>query len=869
MEISELLGIITVLVRGGLTPQQARDRLLPMMGDESSRQALQLALRQFEEQTGRIRTVRRPPTLQGDRSVPGWYPGPSDEDTFWPKLRTYLLQDKGWTQEAVQLVDDASTRIVSLLSPSSLAEIRTRGLVVGYIQSGKTANFTAVIAKAADVNYKFFIVLSGVTNLLRSQTQARLERELVDLNRQHWITLTTIDQDFRPGPVRNVNAFLADSRDLKVLCVVKKNAAVLRRLLRWLRAASREVLSSCPVMVIDDEADLASINTSKYAEERTAINRYLLEILALLPKAAYIGYTATPFANVLIDPSVPQDLYPRDFIVDLPRPEQYFGPERIFGRDALSGGDDESYEGLDVIRSVPQEEVPLLMPARPADRGTFVPTLTPSLRRALRYFWMATAARAGRGQAGQHSTMLIHTTLYTDVHERFKPLVEQEQRAVLRGLAAGDASLLRSLKAQWEEEQTRVPSQEMGEAPVSFDDLRPQLAAVVGNTKVVIENYRSQQRITFGDQDLVQVVIGGNTLSRGLTLEGLIVSFFLRTASAYDTLLQMGRWFGYRGGYSDLPRIWMTGELMEYFHDLATVEQEIRNDIARYDEMTPLEFGVRIRTHPALSVTSPLKMQAAVPAAMSYSDGRFQTVVFRHKDPDWLCNNIRAARNLLQRIATSGTVRQGIENVVLHGIPAREILTFLNEYAFHEAGRTLRRDLLTGYIRAQNLTGELLYWNVVVKGRSGPVETLDLGAGFVVPLLSRTRRRREAPSKSAHIGVLMSRGDVVIDLDLPPERTRGRTDGDLQAEREGQPPLLILYPISKDSAPMRGSSDVGEGRFDERLALEAAEHMIGVGFVFPPASTLTPQAYMTADLSGVQIEELDWDPAEEESDTAQ
>lgn len=851
-DVNSLMGIINHMVRGGATTESVYKQLLPFTEEA----ALKEAIRRFEEELGKIRTLRKPSSLHG-LDIPNWYIGPDEEnDIFWPALKKYMLEVKGWDQAAIDSIDAASTKTISLMQPSARPKISTRGLVIGHVQSGKTANYTSVIAKAADVNYKFFIVLAGMTNALRSQTQSRLQRELADLNDDKWFVLTSITDDFHPtGSNRNVNAFLTEHSDSKVLCVVKKNSTVLRKLLRWLEGASQEVLSSCPVLMIDDEADQASINASKYEDERTTINRLLLEILSKLPKAAYIGYTATPFANVLIDPSDYGDLYPRDFIIDLPRPKQYFGAERIFGRELLVPDEtDEEYDGLDVIRAIPNDEVPYLKATR-RNRDYFQPDITPSLEHALRYFWMVAAARAARGQEYEHSTMLIHTTVHTDVHERFRPLIQGYKSRLLRLLRSGSPSLIDELRAQWENEHSPDFSTVMGERFTSFDELAPYLIQAVSKTDVVVENYKSDQRLSFTDRGQVQIVIGGNTLSRGLTLEGLMVSFFVRQSSAYDTLLQMGRWFGYRTGYADLPRIWMTGELQSYFYDLAAVEAEIRYDIARYKmgEVTPLDFGVRIRTHPKLNVTSRLKMRSAIEASVSYSDDRFQTVLFRHKDQDWLTNNLNATRHLVQDISDYQQDRAG-DNIIVRNVPVKHVLSFLESYLFHEEGTVLRSDLLTGYIKEQNAYGELLHWNVVVRGKQmkGEDEIIRLTENLEVPLLNRSKRV-SAHDDYAHLGVLMSYGDRVIDLGLDPKEIAGKKDTDLQDYRDGHPPMLIIYPISKNSKPQARNKP---GTKTLREPLEAVEHLIGLGFVFPEAAHQTPQhTYITVDLSEVEVEE--------------
>src|SRR6266566_4259930 len=227
-EIEWLVERIGESVRGGRSPEQAYKDYCKIFPPDQ----VKVALVKFEEMTGRIRTLKEPTTLQ-QRRLLDWYSGPNQKDRYWPPLYRSLLQRDGWDLEAINSLDAASTRIVSLLQPPGLGQINTKGLVIGYVQSGKTANYSAVISKAADVGYKFFIVLSGLTNPLRFQTQGRLESELVDLNRGKWVALTGLDRDFFPtGAVGNVDAFLTEHHDYKVLCVVKKNATVLRRLLR-------------------------------------------------------------------------------------------------------------------------------------------------------------------------------------------------------------------------------------------------------------------------------------------------------------------------------------------------------------------------------------------------------------------------------------------------------------------------------------------------------------------------------------------------------------------------------------------------------------------------------------------------------------
>lgn len=860
--LENLVSNIADVVKAGRTPEEAVRRLSSFVSPD----VLRTALERYRELTRRIRTMREPGGIIDPYGEP-WYMGPVPGDRFWPEYRDRLAQNADWNGSALEDLDNSSTQIVALLRPPAAAQIRTRGLVLGHVQSGKTANFTAVIAKAADAGYRFFIVLSGLNNALRNQTQERLEEDLRIINSADWITVTDSVRDFRE--TRNVNAFLADQQSAKILGVVKKHGGRLRRLIHWLQGAQASVLQACPVLVIDDEADQASPNSHPDPEERTAINRLIVELLLSLPKAAYVGYTATPFANLFIDPTQPEDLYPRDFIVDLPRGEDYFGSERIFGRPPLDE-QDEGTVGLDMIRTVPADEIPRLQ-SNAQGRESFVPDLTPSLRDALLYFWLATAARLARGHRRKHSTMLVHTSQYSAVHASFRPVLEKLRAQVLTALQSS-GELVDELRNTWVREHDAVSSAEVGEQPTAFDELLPFLNEAVSRTEVKVENSRSTDRIyyrtTEDELGRIYVVVGGNVLSRGLTLSGLVVSYFVRSASAYDTLLQMGRWFGYRKGYADLPRVWMTKELRGFFFDLAAVEKEIRLEIERYKNghVTPLDFAVRIRTHPQLAITSKLKMQHAVPASMSFGGREVQTIVFRYQDMAWLDRNLTAARSLIEAMIAGGTQPrqiQGRPHHVFTAVDSVMILNFLSQYAIDSANSAMPSQLLTGYIQAQNARQRILKWNVVLVTRSNIIPQLgsiDLGLESELPLVNRARFERGRDPALADIKALMSEIDSALDFQRPSTELRAMKRSDLLKLRDTEMPdnaLLLLYPISKNSSPL--------GRDPNRRPLDASTHVLGIALVFPSPEEDTPQSYMAVSLEGV-VEHADTEdlPGEDE-----
>ncbi|MQY32222.1 hypothetical protein SRB17_01650 [Streptomyces sp. RB17] len=822
-------------------PSEAVKRL-EMLGVKA--EIVQEIRERHEQQTIRIKELEEPhAVVLGNRDT--WYTGPQDKDKCWPAI-VELLRKDGWPVEpAIRNLDDSSTRVVSLLNHPKEKSFSTRGLVVGYVQSGKTTNFTSVMAKAADRGYKLFIVLAGIHNGLRRQTQARLVQQLVEPNPSLWSQLTGLDKDF--VPTENPAAYFGKNNKTHVLCVVKKNATVLRKLARWLDKAS-DYLKDCPALIIDDEADQATVATK-------SINPLILNIMSSLPRSAYVGYTASPFANLLIDPSA-QDLYPRDFVVNLPKPEGHFGTEVLFGRYALDGEDPEQVDdGYDMIRSVPDDDVPCVRPETRADVEGFEPVITDTLRRAVEYFWLTTAARRVRRKGNPHSTMLVHTSVNTAVHNSFKRPLEHLLKCAAESLT--DATFLSRLRDLWEEETARVPAEEFDEKKVDFDSLAPELPGVLRGCRVIMDNSSSEDRLDYENGPVVAIAVGGNTLSRGLTLEGLSVSYFVRAVSAYDTLLQMGRWFGFRNGYADLPRIWMTDELAEWFRHLATVETEMRRDIDIYmtEAETPLTFAVRLRTHPALRVTAAAKMRDAVTAASSYGGKRVQTHYFR-TDADWLRGNITAARNLVAASRSNAVrieTRSSEGRYVFRDVPHNVVTDFLAAYKFHDKSPENDADLITGYIQKRvKEANSLRRWNVAIVGNPAG-EPFDLAPGISVGLNSRARLAVSNPDPYfADIKTLMSRRDAAVDLDGDTAKLTEKGIMDKRGELLPDTGLLVLYPIDKVSAPSPTK--------ERRAPLNAEEHVIGVGLVFPGPQhgDSTVEKYISANLSTLRIEDEDY-----------
>lgn len=772
-----------------------------------------------------------------------WYSGPDTEFGLWPSFKA-ALERKDWSDEVIDSIDRASTQVVAHTPRPDGQRWDSKGLVVGYVQSGKTTNFTSVIAKLVDEEYDLVIVLSGIHNSLRKQTQQRLDKEIKEAQPQRVITLTDDERDFHVPPSLP-SAQINPNNDSVVLIVAKKNVVVLRKLIKWLdNTNGKQALQAAKCLVIDDEADQASVATGR-------TNPLILKLLSLMPRCTYIGYTATPFANVFIDPAS-DDLYPKDFILNLPHPEGYFGPEVIFGRnESETDSGAGNLDGYDMVRHIPEGDLPKL---RPVGQGTdegFSPIMTDELVDAVRWFWLATAARRARGDRS-HSTILIHTSVKTQVHQSYVgPLGRLRDQALAE--LDDPSSDLSPWRALWEQETARVPAGDWGRQQDGFDDVVRNLRHAVADSRVIMDNSLSLDRLDYDNADspLTVIAVGGNTLSRGLTLEGLVSSFFVRSATTYDTLLQMGRWFGFRPGYEDLARIWMTPELELQFRHLALVEHEMRQDINAYQlqNRTPLEIAVRIRTHPSMRITA--KMGAAAPTFLSYAGRRMQTRYFKTRDQDWLDVNRAAAEKLLDA-ARRVSSRQEVGSAVLYrDVPVGNIKTFLGEYRIHEDSPDMDPEMMLRYIERQLENEQPLVerWSVAVVTGTG--ESIEFG-GESLKTVIRSRLRTTAVSDAdyADIKTLMSKPDIALDMSLSQAEAKTKGEAQLKAARQDDPltkdrGLLILYPIDKVSATDKPG----------RESLDALDTVVGLGLMFPGDADVTNQivaTHMAVDLSGVE-----------------
>jgi hypothetical protein len=730
---------------------------------------------------------------------------------FWERYRWLLTHHAGLSPPVVTNLDTVTDQVLERLEePQRAGPWDRRGLVVGSVQSGKTGNYTGLICKAIDSGYKLVIILAGMHNSLRSQTQLRTDQGVTGFDTSknqfynqgnEWVgvgllpgerlrinSLTTSAEkgDFNKRIGRNTMIALGGD---PFILIVKKNKSVLKNLLDWVLRVNgvpfddgvalevdgvKKIIRDVPLLLIDDEADIASINTKAVPPgenpadyEPTAINKKIRELLKAFDKSAYVGYTATPFANIFINPDDPDDIFPRSFILNLEQPGNYIGPARVFGLDA---DPDAGIEGRDPL--------PLVVPVD--DQEPFFPErygkdhdpggLPPSMKEAIRSFVLVCAARRARGQDKKHNSMLIHVARFVNVQKIVRELVTAELKMLQRRIEYGDgggASLRTELQTLWEREfepKTSLVNEVIVEEikqppcqPLTWAEVEPHLHAAASKIAVKEINGEAQDVLDYfeyQDSGRSVIAIGGDKLSRGLTLEGLSVSYYLRMTKMYDTLMQMGRWFGYRDGYLDLCRLYTTDELREWYRHIALADIELRRE---FEAMwlagrTPRDYGLRVRTHPdGMLVTALNKSTLGQKMRLSYTGELVQTTHL-DKKTDIIEHNRAATEAFLLGLGTATPLRdmepKTSRDVRLwQDVPAVKVAGLLRGFTVNARSLKADTEKLADYIEKQLEAGlgDLVGWTVaLISNTSAPDEKrLTVGGQTEVGLIERDPQRDE------------------------------------------------------------------------------------------------------------------------------
>lgn len=682
---------------------------------------------------------------------------------FWERYRR-LLAEQGFSGQVLATLDSVTDRTLGLLeNPGKEGKWDRRGMVVGHVQSGKTANYTGLITKAADTGYEVIIVIAGIHNNLRSQTQSRIDEGFIGYdssklqkNRQGTESIIGVGRyDSRRRP----NAFTNSLRDFNkqsatsigiplenlkqpAIFVIKKNTSTLKNLLEWLKehnAKRRTSSISSPMLLIDDEADNASINIRKGSDEVSRINGQIRQLLEVFDRSCYVGYTATPFANIFIDPDSDDamfgaDLFPRDFIVSLDPPDNYFGASRVFLPDSESEG------ATSIVRHI--EDNADLLPLKHQKTHT-VTSLPPSLKDAIRTFVVGRAIRLFRGHETAHNSMLVNASRFTNVQRQLRNeihnLIDGIRRHIRVNGCKSEAEMLQEPEIA---ALKRIFDTEYGEIGISWSGVQQRLWDSVSAINVVEVNSRSSDSLDYAAHKktgLNVIAVGGFSLSRGLTLEGLMVSYFLRNSMMYDTLMQMGRWFGYRPGYDDLCRVWMLEEAEGWYAHIAESIEELRDELRRMEaaNATPKEFGLKVRSHPdTLIVTARNKMGSGERLVVSVGlANRFVETAVLRRDAESVKANHRAAIDLASRLRSTGYAPEKGEKTqggkLVRQVPVSYVLEFISAFRNHQGSFLTETDPIKNYIEDRVGT-ELAEWDVYFAGlqKATQKSLIDNSLGF-------------------------------------------------------------------------------------------------------------------------------------------
>lgn len=698
------------------------------------------------------------PWLQDARKDINWQ--------FYDRYERYLLDYKRWKPKAIADLKKTSDIILDhMANPKSEKLFNKKGLVIGDIQSGKTANYTAVINKAIDAGYKIVIVFAGLTRDLRNQTQNRLDSEVLGYETKthgkgnnigvglvHPLNiegLTYADEKKDFGDMKKFFSVHTLDKDVKpIVAIVKKNKSVLGHLDRFLTQSQ----SSCytdgkldiPVLIIDDEVDQASVDTkdAEEAENASAINKMIRTILSHLNRYSYVGYTATPFANVFVNPDR-EDIYPKDFILCLPTNEDYCGIKEYFGVDALDEKDDSSDHVHDLFVNI-SDFKDLFATEDRINAQTSTDSLNGSLKDAIMSFIIAASIKKSRGIEGFNS-MLIHIARFKNPSTTLKPLVSDYIDDLYNNLKYSYENTVKEYKQFWEDKFAPVSKTRLG------DDFKDNWDSIKNFLMPTIESIQMNIKVVNGDsEDLLDysstksgdyIVIGGDKLSRGLTLEGLVVSYYYRRSRTYDSLLQMGRWFGYRGGWIDVCRVFTTVNFMNDFITVGKVLQRFKADVQEmYDmHLNPREVGQRIMYSPNLIPTARNKMKTTTKIKISFSGGIQQIITF---DRNFREDNLELTRNFIASLG-KGEVRPN-RKVVFKGVSSNTILNYLKKYKdcsnYYDYGHISIRNWIK-YIENLNLRGELKEWTIVLNSLQTEKadNKINIG-GYEIYKASRTLR---------------------------------------------------------------------------------------------------------------------------------
>ncbi len=783
-----------------------------------------------------------------------------------------------------------------------------KGLVMGSVQSGKTANMIGLASMAADKKWNFFIVLSGSIDNLRRQTRDRFKEELKNTDSIQWHVLDYGNgkdtlYDIRDKKEIKITDLALDSENTsqyqsRYVMVCLKQAGRLESLIKWLHG-DREIASKIRLVVIDDEADQASINTclmnvQDVEEEnidRTIINNLVVNLVAnKLPPSSggrlsdcpissisYLSYTATPYANVLNEEPSRDSLYPNDFMISLADPEAYFGAKVIFGSKK-----EKEYPGLTggngIVRIIGDEEV------RNFDKNMQKGDIPKEFDKAIKWFFCAASVMRVSGWKKPIS-MLIHTSPRVSYHwAEYETVIDW-----LKGV--NKKEFVYSCKAIYLEEKEKFKKEDLRKAFANYefidsvadelpefdliseeienllseishislnDENEDECFSYIKNGVHLCVDNSSAQRRAQGDEYLriiypdkkalksmskapVFMIFGGNTLSRGLTIEGLVCTYFSRNVKQADTLMQMARWFGYRKGYELLQRVWLSSIVVSGFELLERLDEELKSELINYDGETLADFGPKVINTGEISkikVTGDRRMQAAVEVGGAYSGEAFETTKFRESD---LRGNISVLNSFLNTF-NEMPVKSEYQptSYVWRNVSHNKIWEFLNNYKHYDDKHQCKHNL----VRKANEEGKFLSWNVAIVSVENNCETWEPYTDCVVKKSMRSKLKNEI---DINIGSLINARDALIDVqasilsrDKKALYDRAVKYGHKIYETRGfiglsDNPLLLLYKIDKNSK---------KNDSETRESISTTEDVVAYAIIISGDGKVSEQSYL-------------------------
>lgn len=678
---------------------------------------------------------------------------PSTDFYYWNRLRKYYLETGILPSKVLATLDVDTDQVLDYCGdPLDLNYGFVRGMVMGNVQSGKTTNYSALICKAADAGYKVIILLAGITNSLRTQTQERIDETFIgkvsvfmaaaqkSLPIQNYAATrripsygTSRDADFSTG--HDGIFFNLSGHHEPMIFVTKKNKSVLERLEKWIDEQSETGGYDLPLLLIDDEADNASINTHKDPTRTTAINRVIRQVLNKFPRSAYVGYTATPFANIFIDPETTEEmendnLFPANFIKALDPPSNYVGSHRVFREDGNLRST--------MVRVIDDYRTTLPLNHKSGDPVVALPE---SLSHAVRVFCITRAIRVMQGKGSAHCSMMINVSRFNSTQETvlglvYKYLSELKDAISVHGSLPADQindDDMAAIKTSFENEYT--------DNGFAWREVVANLNPGVQSIEVRTVNMRGGQ-LDYSlnrENGLHVIAIGGLALSRGLTLEGLTVSYLLRNTAASDTLMQMARWFGYRPGYEDICRLYLPEVSLNHYEYVDEATEELRSEVKRMQDAnrTPADFGLKVRQSSlAIRVTAANKMRTAklVTIAQDYSARHVEGYALLN-DADVNRQNMEQVDRMLRSLGAPADVKPGY--VIWRGVEGRKVVDLIRNFSFGQhvdlqpiADRSLFQD----YVQ-DRIADELAYWDIAIPMRRSGQST-EIG-GVTVLLRDR------------------------------------------------------------------------------------------------------------------------------------